>query len=165
METYGTAPDVVVSGDPHVTIPYIPAHLDYMLYELLKNAMRCGGAGRQKAGSGAEQGRGRRARVYWLNGLWGRRFRHMPASSVVGRKHACLHTLELSYLYFPPTHGRANLRDNAGRWWSRAGRNKQRGKRRRAARAIRCVCAPLQLARSHNCPCAPAMPLSSPRVP
>ncbi|PNW81573.1 hypothetical protein CHLRE_06g252300v5 [Chlamydomonas reinhardtii] len=40
METYGTAPDVVVSGDPHVTIPYIPAHLDYMLYELLKNAMR-----------------------------------------------------------------------------------------------------------------------------
>jgi hypothetical protein len=40
METYGTAPEVVVSGDPHVTIPYIPAHLDYMLYELLKNAMR-----------------------------------------------------------------------------------------------------------------------------
>ncbi|GFR41707.1 hypothetical protein Agub_g2457 [Astrephomene gubernaculifera] len=40
METYGTAPDVIVSGDPKVTIPYIPAHLDYMLYELLKNAMR-----------------------------------------------------------------------------------------------------------------------------
>ncbi|KAG2451153.1 hypothetical protein HYH02_004420 [Chlamydomonas schloesseri] len=39
METYGTAPDVLVSG-PHVTIPYIPAHLDYMVYELLKNAMR-----------------------------------------------------------------------------------------------------------------------------
>ncbi|KXZ53308.1 hypothetical protein GPECTOR_7g1202 [Gonium pectorale] len=42
METYGTAPDVVVSGDPQLTIPYIPAHLDYMLYELLKNAMRYG---------------------------------------------------------------------------------------------------------------------------
>lgn len=40
METYGTAPDVIVSGDPAVSIPYIPAHLDYMLYELLKNAMR-----------------------------------------------------------------------------------------------------------------------------
>jgi hypothetical protein len=25
---------------PQVTIPYIPAHADYMLYELLKNAMR-----------------------------------------------------------------------------------------------------------------------------
>jgi hypothetical protein len=42
METYGMAPDVVVSGEPKVSIPYIPAHLDYMLYELLKNAMRCG---------------------------------------------------------------------------------------------------------------------------
>lgn len=40
METYGQAPEVVVSGDPKVSIPYIPAHLDYMLYELLKNAMR-----------------------------------------------------------------------------------------------------------------------------
>ncbi|GIL89435.1 hypothetical protein Vretimale_18917 [Volvox reticuliferus] len=40
METYGMAPDVVVTGEPKVSIPYIPAHLDYMLYELLKNAMR-----------------------------------------------------------------------------------------------------------------------------
>ncbi|KAG2488120.1 hypothetical protein HYH03_013268 [Edaphochlamys debaryana] len=40
VETYGVAPDVVVSGDAGVTIPYIPTHLDYMLYELLKNAMR-----------------------------------------------------------------------------------------------------------------------------
>ncbi|EFJ48498.1 pyruvate dehydrogenase kinase [Volvox carteri f. nagariensis] len=40
METYGMAPDVVVSGESKVSIPYIPAHLDYMLYELLKNAMR-----------------------------------------------------------------------------------------------------------------------------
>lgn len=31
MEHYGIAPDVVVSGDPALTIPYIPAHLDYML--------------------------------------------------------------------------------------------------------------------------------------
>lgn len=42
METYGMAPEVVVSGEPKVSIPYIPAHLDYMLYELLKNAMRYG---------------------------------------------------------------------------------------------------------------------------
>ena len=45
-ETFGAAPEVVVicssgrsgSGDP--ALPYIPAHLDYCLYELLKNAVR-----------------------------------------------------------------------------------------------------------------------------
>ncbi len=52
METYGTAPDVIVSGDSAVSIPYIPAHLDYMLYELLKNAMRCAEEG--VGGWGAE---------------------------------------------------------------------------------------------------------------
>lgn len=39
-ETYGLAPEVTCTGDLHSTIPYIPTHLDYMLYELLKNAMR-----------------------------------------------------------------------------------------------------------------------------
>ncbi|KAL4529578.1 hypothetical protein Ndes2437B_g08849 [Nannochloris sp. 'desiccata'] len=40
METYGAAPEILVSGDLHLKEPYIPAHLDYMLYELLKNASR-----------------------------------------------------------------------------------------------------------------------------
>lgn len=40
-ETYGCAPEVTCTGDLQSTIPYIPTHLDYMLYELLKNAMRC----------------------------------------------------------------------------------------------------------------------------
>ncbi|KAL4853660.1 [3-methyl-2-oxobutanoate dehydrogenase [lipoamide]] kinase [Chlorella vulgaris] len=40
VEHYGVAPDVFVSGDTSLTIPYIPAHLDYMLYELLKNSSR-----------------------------------------------------------------------------------------------------------------------------
>jgi [3-methyl-2-oxobutanoate dehydrogenase (acetyl-transferring)] kinase len=40
IEHYGVAPDVTLSGDTHLTIPYIPAHLDYMLYELLKNSSR-----------------------------------------------------------------------------------------------------------------------------
>ncbi|EFN56714.1 hypothetical protein CHLNCDRAFT_21859, partial [Chlorella variabilis] len=40
VEHYGVAPDVFVSGDTSLTIPYIPAHLDYMLYELLKNSAR-----------------------------------------------------------------------------------------------------------------------------
>lgn len=40
IEHYGVAPDVTLSGDTHLTIPYIPAHLDYMLYELLKNSAR-----------------------------------------------------------------------------------------------------------------------------
>ncbi|KAL0030420.1 hypothetical protein WJX79_003750 [Trebouxia sp. C0005] len=39
-ETYGVAPEVTCTGDLQSTIPYIPTHLDYMLYELLKNAMR-----------------------------------------------------------------------------------------------------------------------------
>lgn len=40
METFGMAPEVLVSGDTSLKVPYIPAHLDYMLYELLKNAAR-----------------------------------------------------------------------------------------------------------------------------
>ena len=40
IETYGVAPEVVVSGDGAAAIPHIPAHVDYMLYELLKNAAR-----------------------------------------------------------------------------------------------------------------------------
>lgn len=39
-ETYGVAPEVKISGDLHATLAYIPSHLDYMLYEILKNAMR-----------------------------------------------------------------------------------------------------------------------------
>ena len=40
-ETYGRAAEVEVTGDIHCLMPYIPSHLDYMLYELLKNAHRC----------------------------------------------------------------------------------------------------------------------------
>ncbi len=40
IETYGAAPEILVSGDIRLKVPYIPAHLDYMLYELLKNASR-----------------------------------------------------------------------------------------------------------------------------
>ena len=41
-ETFGAAPDVVMSssGAQTVKMPYIPTHLDYMLFELFKNAMR-----------------------------------------------------------------------------------------------------------------------------
>lgn len=41
-ETYGIAPEIIISGDRKSTIAYIPTHLDYMLYELVKNAMRYG---------------------------------------------------------------------------------------------------------------------------
>ena len=40
IETFGAAPDVIVSGDTSLRVPYIPAHIDYTLYELLKNASR-----------------------------------------------------------------------------------------------------------------------------
>eukprot|EP01134_Creolimax_fragrantissima_P004425 CFRG4425T1 len=39
-QNYGVAPPVVIDGHTKATIPYIPAHLDYMLIELLKNAFR-----------------------------------------------------------------------------------------------------------------------------
>lgn len=41
-ETFGAAPDVTISssGSQAVKMPYIPTHLDYMLFELFKNAMR-----------------------------------------------------------------------------------------------------------------------------
>jgi [3-methyl-2-oxobutanoate dehydrogenase (acetyl-transferring)] kinase len=40
IETYGIAPDVVTSGDRDLSMAYIPHHVDYMLYEVLKNAAR-----------------------------------------------------------------------------------------------------------------------------
>jgi len=43
-EAYGLAPEVVVSGDMSARLPYLTSHLDYMVYELLKNAMRAGEA-------------------------------------------------------------------------------------------------------------------------
>ncbi|CAL5227736.1 g10752 [Coccomyxa viridis] len=41
-ETFGAAPDVIISssGAQAVKMPYIPTHLDYMLFELFKNSMR-----------------------------------------------------------------------------------------------------------------------------
>jgi [3-methyl-2-oxobutanoate dehydrogenase (acetyl-transferring)] kinase len=57
-ETFGCAPEVAVScsgragSDP--ALPYIPAHLDYCLYELLKNAVRATvEAGRVSGGGGS----------------------------------------------------------------------------------------------------------------
>ena len=44
VEHYGIAPEVVVSGDASLTIPYIPAHLDYMLCVLWSCCTCCGRA-------------------------------------------------------------------------------------------------------------------------
>lgn len=38
--TYGVAPGLIVNGHTQAVFPYIPAPLEYILQELLKNAMR-----------------------------------------------------------------------------------------------------------------------------
>ena len=65
LETYGAAPEVRLSGDLRLRVAYIPAHLDYMLYELLKNAARAaverhhlGHANNQQRGGGGSGGSG-----------------------------------------------------------------------------------------------------------
>ncbi|GMH33368.1 hypothetical protein BSKO_01202 [Bryopsis sp. KO-2023] len=40
IETFGDAPGLQLLGDLHVAMPYIPVHLDYVLFELMKNSMR-----------------------------------------------------------------------------------------------------------------------------
>jgi hypothetical protein len=37
-QVYGVAPEVRVSGDIAAVLPYIPSHLDYMLYEVRRHA-------------------------------------------------------------------------------------------------------------------------------
>ncbi|GAV88882.1 LOW QUALITY PROTEIN: HATPase_c domain-containing protein/BCDHK_Adom3 domain-containing protein, partial [Cephalotus follicularis] len=36
---YGSSPDVNIYGDPTFTFPYVPAHLQLMVFELLKNSL------------------------------------------------------------------------------------------------------------------------------
>ena len=38
--TYGLAPRIVVDGDMHAKLAGVPEHIEYVLYELLKNAQR-----------------------------------------------------------------------------------------------------------------------------
>ncbi|KAG0136409.1 branched-chain alpha-ketoacid dehydrogenase [Tuber indicum] len=37
---YGTRPKLTIDGNPDITFPYIPVHLEYIITELLKNAFR-----------------------------------------------------------------------------------------------------------------------------
>lgn len=39
--TYGHSPPLQFRGDPDVVLAHIPVHLEYMILELMKNAMRC----------------------------------------------------------------------------------------------------------------------------
>ncbi|EDQ91336.1 uncharacterized protein MONBRDRAFT_15226, partial [Monosiga brevicollis MX1] len=40
LETYGSVPEVVVQGQTDITVPFVQAHLEYILLELFKNAFR-----------------------------------------------------------------------------------------------------------------------------
>lgn len=37
---YGSSPDYIIQGQTDTEIPYIPVHVEYILMELMKNAMR-----------------------------------------------------------------------------------------------------------------------------
>ncbi|KAF5464867.1 pyruvate dehydrogenase (acetyl-transferring) kinase, mitochondrial-like isoform X2 [Juglans microcarpa x Juglans regia] len=40
LREYGSAPDVHIYGDPKFTFPYVPTHLQLMVFELVKNSLR-----------------------------------------------------------------------------------------------------------------------------
>lgn len=40
QRTYGASPEILIEGDETITCSYIPTHLEYILFENLKNAMR-----------------------------------------------------------------------------------------------------------------------------
>ncbi|XP_047317298.1 pyruvate dehydrogenase (acetyl-transferring) kinase, mitochondrial-like [Impatiens glandulifera] len=40
LREYGSAPEVDIYGDPNFTFPYVPTHLELMVFELVKNSLR-----------------------------------------------------------------------------------------------------------------------------
>ncbi|KAJ6719938.1 hypothetical protein OIU79_007542 [Salix purpurea] len=40
LQEYGSAPAVNIYGDPNFTFPYVPTHLQLMVFELVKNSLR-----------------------------------------------------------------------------------------------------------------------------
>ncbi|KAH7676309.1 [Pyruvate dehydrogenase (acetyl-transferring)] kinase protein [Dioscorea alata] len=40
FKEYGSAPEVIIYGDPNFTFPYVPSHLHLMVFELVKNSLR-----------------------------------------------------------------------------------------------------------------------------
>mmetsp|Transcript_48787 Transcript_48787/g.156255 ORF Transcript_48787/g.156255 Transcript_48787/m.156255 type:complete len:194 (+) Transcript_48787:507-1088(+) len=53
-QTYGRSPEVVLEGDVRAVAPYVTAHLDYMLFELLKNACRAAVENHMRRGLGGK---------------------------------------------------------------------------------------------------------------
>ena len=83
---YGSSPDVVINGQTDTTFTYVPVHLEYILCELLKNAVRATVEHSQKMGRSAlnpygNQPEGRSAST--SQDPWGRGGTHSSSGPVV----------------------------------------------------------------------------------
>lgn len=59
---YGSSPEVVINGQTDTTFTYVPVHLEYILCELLKNALRATVEHSQKSGRSALDPHGRQSK-------------------------------------------------------------------------------------------------------
>ncbi|KAG0369356.1 hypothetical protein BGZ54_010187 [Gamsiella multidivaricata] len=65
---YGSSPEVVINGQTDTTFTYVPVHLEYILCELLKNAVRATVEQSQKIGRSALDPHGRNSQNHTTQG-------------------------------------------------------------------------------------------------
>ncbi|KAG0201337.1 hypothetical protein BGX28_005809 [Mortierella sp. GBA30] len=80
---YGSSPEVVINGQTDTTFTYVPVHLEYILCELLKNAVRATVEHSQKMGRSALNPHGTQQQQDGKSSSYDRRGRHGGNSAVV----------------------------------------------------------------------------------